>query len=44
LRAMTDNPEKLKIMGKNLEEFTREHFLWDHVVNRYIELFSKIVH
>jgi glycosyltransferase involved in cell wall biosynthesis len=44
LRAMTDNPEKLKIMGKNLEEFTREHFLWDHVVNRYIELFSKIMH
>jgi glycosyltransferase involved in cell wall biosynthesis len=44
LLAMTDNPAKLKIMGKNLEEFTREHFLWDRVVNRYIELFSKIVH
>lgn len=42
LLAMTGNPAKLKIMGQNLEKFTREHFLWDHIVNRYLELFSRI--
>lgn len=41
---MTGNPAKLKIMGQNLEKFTREHFLWDHIVNRYLELFSRIMH
>jgi glycosyltransferase involved in cell wall biosynthesis len=44
LLAMTGNPNKLKIMGQNLLKFTREHFLWDHMVNRYLELFSRIVH
>jgi glycosyltransferase involved in cell wall biosynthesis len=44
LLAMTGNPDKLKIMGQNLLKFTREHFLWDHMVNRYLELFSRIVH
>jgi glycosyltransferase involved in cell wall biosynthesis len=44
LLSMTSDPEKLKIMGQNLLKFTREHFLWDHMVNRYLELFSRIVH
>ena len=44
LLAMTCNTVNLKIMGKNLEKFTREHFLWDHIVNRYLELFSRIMH
>jgi glycosyltransferase involved in cell wall biosynthesis len=44
LLAMTGNPDKLKIMGQNLLKFTREHFLWDHMVNRYLALFSRIVH
>lgn len=44
LLSMTSDPEKLKIMGRNLGEFTREHFLWDHIVNRYLELFSRIIH
>jgi len=43
LLAMTGNPEKLKIMGQNMREFTREHFLWDHIVRRYLELFSRII-
>lgn len=43
LLAMTGNPAKLKLMGKNLEKFTREHFLWDHIVNGYLELFLKII-
>jgi glycosyltransferase involved in cell wall biosynthesis len=44
LLAMTGNPAKLKIMGHNLGKFTREYFLWDHMVNRYLELFSRIMH
>jgi glycosyltransferase involved in cell wall biosynthesis len=44
LLAMTGNPAKLKIMGHNLRKFTREYFLWDHMVNRYLELFSRIMH
>ena len=44
LLAMTGNPAKLKIMGQNLEKFTREHFLWNHMVNKYLELFSRIMH
>jgi glycosyltransferase involved in cell wall biosynthesis len=44
LLSMTSEPEKLEIMGQNLREFTREHFLWDDIVNRYLELFSRIMH
>jgi len=43
LLSMTSNPDKLKIMGQNLLRFTREHFLWDHIVNKYLELFSRIM-
>jgi len=43
LLSMTSDPGKLKTMGQNLEKFTRERFLWDHMVNRYLELFSKII-
>lgn len=42
LLCMTSDPVKLKIMGQNLGKFTRDHFLWDNMVNRYLELFSKI--
>ncbi len=42
LLSMTNDPERLEIMGQNLKEFTRENFLWDHLVNRYLELFSRI--
>jgi glycosyltransferase involved in cell wall biosynthesis len=44
LLSMINDPEKLEIMGQNLREFTRENFLWDHIVNRYLELFSRILH
>lgn len=43
LLAMTGNPAKLKIMGQNLGKFIRENFLWDHMVNRYLELFSRMM-
>jgi glycosyltransferase involved in cell wall biosynthesis len=44
LLSMTCDPKKLEIMGQNLGEFTRKNFLWDHIVNRYLELFSRIMH
>jgi glycosyltransferase involved in cell wall biosynthesis len=44
LLTMTAHPEKLKIMGQNLMKYTCEHFLWDHIANRYLEVFSKIIH
>ena len=44
LLSMTNDPEKLRIMGQNLEVYTRKHFLWDHAANKYLELFSRIMH
>jgi glycosyltransferase involved in cell wall biosynthesis len=44
LLAMAGNPAKLKIMGKNLEKLTREHFLWDQMANRHLELFTRIMY
>lgn len=42
LLSMLQDPRKLVVMGRNLEKFTREHFLWDNIANRYIQLFSRI--
>jgi glycosyltransferase involved in cell wall biosynthesis len=44
LLSMTRHPERLQIMGQNLEAYTRKHFLWDHAANKYLELFSRITH
>lgn len=44
LLSMTRGPERLRTMGRNLEAYTREHFLWDHAANNYLELFSRITH
>jgi glycosyltransferase involved in cell wall biosynthesis len=44
LLAMTGNPDQLRVMGQNLLKYTREHFLWDHIANRYLEVFSTILH
>jgi glycosyltransferase involved in cell wall biosynthesis len=44
LLSMINDPEKLEIMSQNLREYTCENFLWDHIVNRYLELFSRIMH
>ena len=44
LLSMTTDPRELVIMGQNLEAYTREHFLWDHAANKYLELFSRIMH
>jgi len=42
LISMTREPARLQIMGKNLEAYTREYFLWDHAALRYVELFQRI--
>lgn len=44
LIGMTADPGALKSMGRNLEKFTRDHFLWEDMVNRYLQLFSTIIH
>lgn len=44
LLSMTEDSEKLRRMGQNLEAYTGEHFLWDHAANKYLELFSRIMH
>ena len=43
LLFLTSNPGKLRIMGQNLEAYTRKYFLWDHAANKYLELFFKIM-
>jgi glycosyltransferase involved in cell wall biosynthesis len=43
LLGMTGNPAQLKVMGDNLERFTRGQFHWDIMVKRYLELFSQII-
>lgn len=44
LFAMTSDYEKLRLMGQNLEVYTRKSFLWDHAANKYLELFSRMMH
>lgn len=43
LMTMTANAGQLRAMGKNLEKYVRENFLWEHSVKQYIELFTKII-
>jgi len=42
LRAMTSDPARLQMMGQNLEQLTRDRFLWEHIADRYLELFLRI--
>lgn len=44
LLAMTDNPAQLKVMGENLKKYINNHFLWDYIVDRHLELFSRIMY
>ncbi|MFZ4441255.1 MAG: glycosyltransferase [Syntrophales bacterium] len=41
LLAMTSNPARLKVMGKNLKKYTQDLFLWAHIVKRHLELFTE---
>ena len=37
------DPVRLKVMGDNIKEYIRENFLWDSVVNRYLQLYRQIL-
>jgi len=43
LTSMVKAPRGLAAMGRNLERFARENFLWDYIAKRYLELFEGIV-
>jgi len=34
---------ELSSMGANLEKYTRRHFIWDAVINKYIKLYQNIL-
>lgn len=36
------HPEKLKTMGANLKKYVFEHFTWDVVIDKYLNLYHKI--
>ena len=42
LREMLDTQSRLPGMGARLREFTHEHFLWEKIVGRYLQLFSQL--
>ena len=37
------DPVQLKSMGENLRRYTCENFLWNSVVNKYIELYHQLL-
>ena len=37
------DPAKLKSMGANLKKYTCEHFAWDSVIKKYLDLFRRIL-
>lgn len=43
LMAVVSDPGQLQEMGKNLEEYVREKFLWEHAAKQYQELFTRII-
>lgn len=43
LLSMTNNFSQLKVMGENMRKYTNKHFLWDYIVDRHLELFSRIL-
>jgi len=43
LLDMLDDSEKLRTMGRNLQQFVRDRFDWKVIVNDYIALYQKIL-
>jgi glycosyltransferase involved in cell wall biosynthesis len=44
LKRMAENPAALKNLGENLKAHVMAHFLWDHAVKKYLNLYSRILH
>lgn len=42
LEQLLASPEMLPVMGNALQTFTRENYLWQHVVKDYISLFGRL--
>lgn len=42
LEQLLASPEMLPVMGNALQAFTRENYLWQHVVKDYISLFGRL--
>jgi glycosyltransferase involved in cell wall biosynthesis len=42
LREMLDIRSRLPDMGARLREFTLEHYLWEKIVGRYLQLFTQL--
>ena len=43
LVELLKEPAQLKSMGANLKKFICEHFIWDSVINEYLNLYRKIL-
>ena len=43
LAAMLKDPERLNVMGRNLQNFARDRFAWDSIVSEYLALYAKIL-
>lgn len=37
------NPDELKLKGANLKKYIYEHFLWDRVIVKYLQLYRQIL-
>ena len=43
LQVMLGDPEKLGVMGKDLQKFVRQRFDWVEIVNQYLDLYKAIL-
>ncbi|MDY6793334.1 MAG: glycosyltransferase family 4 protein [Thermodesulfobacteriota bacterium] len=37
------NPDKLKTMGSNLKKHVMDHYTWEKIINKYIDLYNQIL-
>jgi len=43
LRKILKNPDKLKSMGSNLKKHVMDHYTWEKIINKYIELYRQVL-
>jgi glycosyltransferase involved in cell wall biosynthesis len=43
LVELLKDPDQLKVQGVNLKRYVCEHFAWDSVVNKYLDLYRQIL-
>ena len=42
LKVMLGDPEKLSVMGRDLQQFVKQRFDWAVIVNQYLDLYQRI--